>query len=218
MNIVFCLPGRSFSGEFIQAWTQLSGACLKNNINVILSQRYNSNVYYVRAQCLGADVRRGRHQIPFDGKVNYDYIMWIDSDIIFQVQDFFTLLKHGDKDIVSGLYLMDGGKEYTVVRNWDLDYFSKRGMFQFLKPEDEVVKRGELFTAEYSGLGFMLVKKGVFEKVEYPWFEPQFTQFGGDVYDFCSEDVGFCRKATAAGFQIWIDPTVKVLHEKMTVY
>ena len=23
---------------------------------------------------------------------------------------------------------------------------------------------------QYNGMGFMLIKKGVFEKVEYPWF------------------------------------------------
>lgn len=216
MNIVFCLPGRSFSGLFLQCWTNLVGACQQNGINLILSQRYNSNVYYVRAQSLGADVLAGKNQPPFGGKINYDYIMWIDSDIIFRVSDFFTILKHGDKDIVSGLYLMDGGKQYAVVKSWDEEYFTKHGSFQFLEPAD-ISSKKELLEVSYSGMGFMLIKRGVYENIEYPWFEPQHFTFQQNVSDFASEDVSFCKKAQEKGFKIYVDTSVIVGHEKSHV-
>jgi len=216
MNIVFCLPGKSFSGKFLYCWTQLVGFCQQNGINLILSQRYNSNVYYVRPQCLWANVLRGKKQIPFNGDVQYDYIMWIDSDVLFTPDHFVALLKH-DKDIVAGMYPMEGGTHYPIVQNWNEEYFLKNGTFEFLEKESPIVQVGELFESSYSGMGFMLVKKGVFETIEYPWFAPEFFEFGNGVVDFCSEDAGFCRKAQANGFKIWIDPKVIVNHEKTTV-
>lgn len=217
MNIVFCLPGKSFSGKFLECWTSLIGYCQLNKINVVLSQRYNSNVYYVRAQCLGADVTRGKYQKPFDGKLPYDYIMWIDSDIIFTVDDFKQLLSNKDKDIVSGLYLMDGGEYYATVKDWDIDKFKKQGSFDFIKKEDVYTQIGLPFNVSYSGFGFMLIKYGVFESIEYPWFGPEYFEFD-NIYDFCSEDVAFCKKVEKAGYQIWIDPNVKVKHEKTKLY
>ncbi|TRO55758.1 hypothetical protein E2P64_06645, partial [Candidatus Bathyarchaeota archaeon] len=163
MLVVFCLPGRSFSGKFLLAWSNLLIYCLSNGINTVISQRYNSNVYYVRPQCLGAGVLRGKHQAPFDRKINYDYIMWIDSDMVFTPKHFQQLLRHGDKDIVSGMYLMDGGEEYAVVKDWNIDYFKQHATFQFLKKDAPEISEGQLFKASYAGMGFMLVKRGVFE-------------------------------------------------------
>ena len=38
-------------------------------------------VNFARCKCLGANVLRGPKQIPWDGKLKYDYQLWIDSDI-----------------------------------------------------------------------------------------------------------------------------------------
>ena len=57
--------------------------------------------------------------------------MWIDSDMVFSVNDFIKLLNH-KKDIVSGMYLMDGGKQFTTVIDWNEEYYKKNGKFHFL--------------------------------------------------------------------------------------
>jgi hypothetical protein len=62
-------------------------------------------------------------------------------------------------------------------------------------------------------MGFMLVKKGVFEKLEYPWFKPIEKQIGTMV-DFTMEDVAFCLRAKEKGFQIFIDPKIRPGHVK----
>jgi len=62
----------------------------------------------------------------------------------------------------------------------------------------------------------MLIKKGVFESMEYPWFRPEFVQVG-NAKDFTMEDVAFCREATRKGYKILVDPTVIVGHEKTRV-
>lgn len=165
--------------------------------------------------CLGADVRRGEHQIPFDGKIEYDYIMWIDSDIIFTTENFEKLLSN-NVDICGGVYLMDGGKQFSVVKDWDRDKFQRQGTFDFLTPDD-ISKSPSLMEVAYTGFGFLLIKRGVFEKIKYPWFGPKYETIGQCV-DFSSEDVSFCLRAKEAGFKIHIDPTVWVRHQKITTY
>ena len=59
----------------------------------------------------------------------------------------------------------------------------------------------------------MLVKKGVFENMKYPWFQPIEKRIG-DMVDFTMEDVAFCLRAKEKRFKIWIDPQVRVGHEK----
>ena len=168
MKVIFALPGRTYSGRFLQSWTELVHACLQNNIQPIMSQHYSPVVYYARNMCLGGDNLRGVDQLPFDGKVDYDYIMWIDSDIVFSPQHFFKLLQH-DKDIVSGLYMMSDNTHYATVETWDDEFFKKHGSFQFLTRGAVKVKK-DLFKVDYTGGGWMLIKKGVFESIGYPLF------------------------------------------------
>ena len=167
-NILFAIPGREFSGNFLNCWTDTLLKCIKNGINPMLSNKYSSMVSYARCLCLGADVRRGVNQAPYDGKIDYDYIMWIDSDIVFSFEQIQKLISY-DKDIVSGIYKTENGENFACVKDWDQNYYKKNGSFYFLQRKD-VLNRHGLMEVDYNGMGFMLIKKGVFEKVKYPWF------------------------------------------------
>ena len=222
LKIVFCLPGNNFSGKFLTAWSELLQWCIKQDIKVIISQKYSSMVHFARSSCLCGDNRRGPDQKPFDGKIDYDYIMWIDSDIIFSVQNFIKLLV-ANKDVVCGLYKMEGGTKYAVVENWDLNYWENNGTFQFL--DDTILENkrnncelidNKFLKVSYSGLGWMLIKKGVIEKIQYPWFESERLEHK-QYRDICSEDVSFCKKILKAGFEIYLDTTIRVGHLKTYV-
>jgi hypothetical protein len=215
-GIIFCLPGNTFSGRFLDSFINVLMYCIKNGINFIVSRQEDSVVYYVRNKCLGGSVLRGEKQLPFDGKINYTHIMWIDSDTIFSVKHFEALLKHSDLDIVAGVYSMADGRHYAAVEQWDEEYFQKNGTFRFLPIEEFKDKKG-LMEMVYSGFGFVLVKKGVFETVGYPWFRPIFHSIGEDIKDFSSEDVSFCLCAREKGFKIFIDPEIRVGHEKKMI-
>lgn len=212
MKVIFCLPGKQFSDKFLSCWSNLLSSCIKHGIDVVMSQKFNSNVYYVRAQCLGADVLRGRSQKPFNGQIEYDYIMWIDSDIVFQPMQFEQLIRR-DLDIVGGMYLMESGTHFAAVKEWDVNHFRRHGSFQFLSKAD-IQGQTDPIEVAYTGFGFLLIKKGIFERISYPWFEPQMTDMGNGIFDFASEDVSFCIKARNAGFKIYVDPAVIVGHEK----
>jgi len=140
--------------------------------------------------------------------------MWIDSDIVFTPGQFQALLDY-DKDIISGLYMMTGGKYFATVKNWDTEHFKKHGSFEFIT-EKHVQEMNGLTEVAYTGLGFMLVKRDVFESLEYPWFKPLDQKIGNAV-DFTSEDVGFCLRVREKGYKVLIDPKIRVGHEKKVV-
>ena len=56
--IVIALPGNSFSGNFLMAWTRTVDTLWKRNYEVIVLNRYSSFVSFSRMQTLGLDVRR----------------------------------------------------------------------------------------------------------------------------------------------------------------
>ena len=157
---------------------------------------------------------QGQNQPPFNGTLDYDYLMWIDSDILFTPEQFERLL-HRDRDIIAGLYRMEGGDSYAAVENWDENYFERNGTFRFLAPTD-IKGMKEPIPVSYIGMGFMLVKKGVFEKMEYPWFRPLKKNIG-HLVDFTMEDTSFCLQARERGFEVLADPTVILGHEKTVV-
>ena len=102
-TIVFCLPGRGVSYTFLKNFVQLCFDLVQCGASIQISQDYSSMVNFARCKCLGANVLRGPDQKPWDGKLEYDYQLWIDSDIVFNVEKFYQLVLM-DKDIASGWY------------------------------------------------------------------------------------------------------------------
>lgn len=90
-TIVFCLPGRGCSFQFLKSFVQLCFDLVQNNMSIQISQDYSSMVNFARCKCLGANVLRGPDQLPWDGKLPYDYQLWIDSDIVFNTEKFWQL-------------------------------------------------------------------------------------------------------------------------------
>ncbi len=90
-RIAFCLPGRNVSYIFLKNFLKLSFELYQNQMSFQICQDYSSMVNFARCKCLGANVLRGPDQIPWDGKLPYDYQLWIDSDIVFQTDDFWKL-------------------------------------------------------------------------------------------------------------------------------
>lgn len=213
-TVVFCLPGSQYSGRFLVNFVSLIDYCRTLGMRPLISQDYSSMVNFARCKVAGADVTRGKNQAPFGGRADYDYMMWIDSDIVFSNQSFKALLDM-KKDIASGWYSQPGGTT-PVVERMDDDYFLTHGSYEFISAEAMTARRG-LFTADYIGFGWVLVRRGVFESIEYPWFAPKLRKLPGGIEDVCSEDVAFCADAREAGFEIWVDPRVRVGHEKIQV-
>ncbi len=216
-TIVFCLPGRGVSYIFLKAFVQLCFDIVQNGGSIQISQDYSSMVNFARCKCLGANVLRGPNQKPWDGKLKYDYQLWIDSDIVFDTEKFYRLLVM-DKDIAAGWYCTEDGKTTSVAHWLEEDDFRTNGGVMNHETIETMSKRKKPFTVDYTGFGWVLIKNGVFEKLPYPWFAPKMQQFeSGEVQDMCGEDVSFCLDAIDEGYEIWCNPLIRVGHEKTRI-
>ena len=218
-TVVFCLPGRGVSYTFLKNFVTLCFDLVQAKASIQISQDYSSMVNFARCKCLGANVLRGPDQLPWDGKLKYDYQLWIDSDIVFNVEKFYQLVLMDEK-IASGWYCTEDGKTTSVAHWLDEDDFKGNGGVMNHETLDSIAKRKKPFTVDYAGFGWLLIKHGVFEdsQMTYPWFAPKMQVFeSGAVQDMCGEDVSFCLDAKEAGFRIMCDPRIRVGHEKTRV-
>ena len=222
-KIVFCLPGRGVSYVYLKNFVQLCFDIVQCGASIQISQDYSSMVNFARCKCLGANVLRGPKQVPWDGKLEYDYQLWIDSDIVFNSEKFFQLILDAnpegkeERHIVAGWYCTEDGKTTSVAHWLEEDDFRNNGGVMNHETIESISKRRKPFTVDYTGFGWLLIRKGVFEHegLPYPWFAPKMQVFeSGEVQDMCGEDVSFCLDAIAAGFEIWCDPRIRVGHEK----
>jgi hypothetical protein len=241
VHVVFCIPGSSFSGLFLEGWTDLVGTCLRRGITVTLQRGEDAVVHFARVKCLRGSTLAGPHQVPLADLDDYDYVMWIDSDMVFTGADMVRLLE-SPHPVTSGLYRMRTG-EYAAVQLMCDEDFLKHGHFRFL--DDEAVsafrKRaaqeeegegegcasaaalpGRYMRVAYSGMGWMLVAREALRTLRYPWFAPDVKDFlgrDGDVVmrELVSEDVAFCMRLEEAGFPVHLDLDCTIGHEKRFV-
>lgn len=125
-----------------------------------------------------------------------DYVMWFDSDMIFEPDTLVKLLK-ADKDIVSGLYFRRS-PPYTLVAFDELDIENKKWTDAAIP--DKLTKVGGV------GFGCVLMKTDVLLSIAArfsTWFEP-LKGFG--------EDLAFCWRARECGYDVWLDPSVSCGH------
>ena len=218
-TIVFCLPGRGVSYIFLKNFVQLCFDLVQAGASIQISQDYSSMVNFARCKVLGANVLAGPDQVPWQGKLNYDYQLWIDSDIVFNTDAFWAIFAM-DKDIAAGWYATEDGRTTSVAHWLEEDDFRKNGGVMNHEMVDTIGNRRKPFTVDYTGFGWVLIKKGVFEHpdMKYPWFAPQMQVFdSGEVQDMCGEDVSFCLDAKKCGFEIWCHPQIRVGHEKTRI-
>ena len=223
-TIVFCLPGRGCSYVFLKNFVQLCFDMVQNGMSIQISQDYSSMVNFARCKCLGANVLRGPNQKPWDGKLEYDYQLWIDSDIVFDSSKFWQLCdlavpaEGEERGITAGWYATEDGKTTSVAHWLEEDDFRSNGGVMNHETVDSMAKRKKPFTVDYTGFGWVMIKNGVFEQLEYPWFAPKLQVFeSGAVQDMCGEDVSFCLDAKEEGYDIWCDPRIRVGHEKTRI-
>lgn len=210
-KVIFCLPGKTFSDNYFNAWNLSIAELSKLGIEFGYSMHYDPVVYYTRNKILGGSNQKGPKQTPWQSTVQYDTMIWIDSDIIWTVDNLLNILNH-EYPIVAGSYLMSDRIHYPIVETLDYNLLRNTGEFKFLD-KTEMAKRIQPFKVSYTGFGFIAIKYGVFENMDYPWFQPRWIS-NESFHDFSSEDVGFCWNAYDKGYEIYIDPNIIVKHEK----
>jgi len=130
-----------------------------------------------------------------------EYLLFWDNDIIAP-RDALVRLYNRQLPIVGALYF----QKYPP-------FFPVAGC-RIPKEKTKAVhllvqwRPGQLVPVDAIGMGFTLIRRDVFQEVEYPWFK-----FGE-----LSEDFEFCYSAQKAGFKIYVDTSVICMHRSNTVF
>jgi hypothetical protein len=220
-KVIVALPGRKYSGTFLMNWSQTLVQLTRKGYYVTLINEYSSFVPFSRMKTLGLDVMRGATQVPFDGKLDYDVWLTIDSDIVFSPEQVIELIEDTDKyPVVSGLYRMEDLVHFAAVEKWDLEYFKQHGAFKFIEVNGFDTSEKHKAVA-YNGMGFFACRKGVIENLKYPYFSYPLIELEAEngklIRDMCSEDVAFCKNLKDAGYRVMINTSLRVGHEKTLI-
>ncbi len=137
-------------------------------------------------------------------KVNSDYVLWIDSDMMFPSTTAVRLLEH-NKDIVACNYTKRTKPlktvAYTNLNDWN--------SWVPMEPKDELVK------VEGVGMGCMLMKLDIFEKIQKPYFEFRYKE---DTQDYFGEDFILLAKLREQGYDVYIDTVLSMDIKHLGIY
>jgi hypothetical protein len=224
--IIFCLPGNSYSKNFVCKLIELNSTLTKAGVKVLMSQGYSPEIHQLRCSVGGGHHSMGLYHSPFSDQLRYDYLMWIDSDIDFSVEDFENLIEM-DKDVATGWYYQSNGlpvagyfveTELKYPHEEDpLPLYNRDYIYSFANDVD-ILSKSEPYVIDWCGMGWMLIKRGVMEKLKFPWFAPKIIRYNlSEAYEVLSEDLSFAFNLRDAGVEMWINPLIKVGHEKPRV-
>lgn len=207
INLIIATPGHSMMGSYVKSLLSALSLLSEKGISWTFTNGYSSNVGDAREVTLSGTYHNSiNNSQPLSGQITYDKILWIDSDIAFTAEDVMRLYE-SDKDIISGAYLLPGGEvaAYETLGKAGLAYNTILALDNPLKIEG-------------CGFGFLCVKQGVFEQMSRPWFK-QVThtmELDNKIIEFplMGEDLSWCKRALNLGYEIWLDPKVKLTHHK----
>ena len=203
MKIHFMTPcyGGSITEVCFSSYLQWTILAMQNNLNFTIDTLSNeSNVNRARNSC-AAKFLAG----------DATHLMFVDADIQFRAEDIVKLVAH-DKEIVGGIYPQKTLPPKMVVNTLD------NGR-----------REGDLTEVGTMGTGFMMIKRGVFERMIEEGAQKYTDAIGlssvenDHQYDFfnctidsqgryLTEDWSFCRRWRQLGGTIWADTTIPLVH------
>ena len=126
-------------------------------------------------------------------RTDADGVFWCDSDIVLP-SEAITYLAREQKDFITGMYCQRYAPHWPLVAH----YMTESDTFSWYTewPENVVAP------VDACGFGCVLTSTAMLRALTPPWFH----------YEKFSEDFDFCRKATAAGFQLFVHTGVQCGH------
>jgi hypothetical protein len=156
-----------------------------------------------------------------------DRMLMLDDDIGCTADDLDRLLNQ-DCDIIGGAYVARNAAQ----RHWIfIESSGEPGVIT-----EERVKADTPFEVARVGTGFLSIRRKVFQTLKHDPLIRTYTCEGREIFDFwqvgvfpcpfpqlppmehVSEDWFFCDRARAAGFKVYVDPRVQLLHWGVTCF
>jgi len=167
----------------------------------------------------------------FLNQYDCDYMLFIDSDISFEPEDVFRLLK-SDVDLISGLYpkkYISFHKVNLLSKKGELNHDYESLCTDFATEISYSTEEDNFLEMDYLPTGFLLISRTAIEKIikQYPELKYKndidgYMSAGDNFYDlfkvgirngiYESEDWGFCSLWKSVGGKVLIHPEVNVKH------
>ena len=136
--------------------------------------------------------------------INSDYVLWLDSDMVLPSTTAIRLLEH-NQDIVGCNYLKRTKPlkpvAYKNIGDWD--------SFLPLTIEENLVE------VEGVGMGCILMKTEIFNKIRKPYFEFTYNEKSDD---WLGEDFNLLKKLRMVGYKVYIDTLLSSEIKHMGLY
>ena len=224
IKIMVCTPCHSeVSMHYTQAVLKFQLECMKRNIMVSFSLLKSSLVTQGRNLCVAEFLNHPD---------NYDYLLFIDSDISFKSETIFKMID-ADKDIIACPYPMkmfETDKMWKKIKETDMvksekDLLSSGYMYPIKIGKNELIVDKGVMEVTHAPTGCMLIKRNVIDKLiakhpELQIYQPtvingkevakeNFYNLFDTLHDpetkrYFGEDFGFCQRWTDIGGKVYV--------------
>lgn len=204
-TIIINIPTyRTAPSKFVHALIQFFGNMHKFGIKAVVNATDATYVHEGRNILLRNSVGQLKQ------RPDINYVLWIDSDQYWEVQDVVELLEAMQENnikVMSGLYLTKS-KPFTPVALFKAKKGKYKGNYYMMKeyPENKIIE------VDAVGFGFLMIHREVMLKL---W-----NKFGMKTFDYkwtskgqlLGEDVLACERIRKLGYRIFLHTGVKIWH------
>lgn len=160
---------------------------------------------------------------------NQDVVLWLDADMVFHPQHFFTLHEalenNKNMGLISALAVRRDGSNLFCVnwrqgrKGWTPQDEAQARSLRYLEDEEHPIR-----PADVTGLAFTVMFTDVLKHIKAPWFQPAWitntrkNEEGQPEYLFFGEDSSFMKRLQARGYQPSVHYGVHVGHIGEQIY
>ena len=158
------------------------------------------------------DARNKLAELAIDGE--FDRVLWLDSDMIFDRYLFRRLSEHLDqgREMISGLYFSRKPPVHPVIYSRLRRDPIPTGGYAAAADSFDDYERDSLFEIAGCGFGAVMMTTDLIRRVRDAYGLPFFPSLG------FGEDLAFCMRVGWLGREIWCDSSIKCGHAGTAIY
>jgi Glycosyl transferase family 2 len=182
----------------------------------------NSNVPIKSAMRVQGNQIGRQRQNAFDywyDETDFDWILWVDSDIVLTKQTIETLWNVADKTarpVVTGVYFISKENERSLMTPFPalFSWTENKHQLAYVHP----LPKNALIQVGAAGFGFLFMHRSAAKIMRDTYGNTPFFNETGVGEQFVSEDINFFRYMYDAGVPLWAHTGATVQHMKRFSY